>query len=251
MIRKIGAKLSSKPRAKPLSFSCRAKESEASDAPPSPRSFLTPRMRYPHGCRACWEPYRPGWFVLPRRKERIMATKTLSLLLVALLTCAAQPALTQGGGGGGGGAAAGGAGGGAAAGSAGGGAASSGNTGNAGGQAGPPSATSGNNAGSQARVPRSGDAGSQVGDNERFDQSVPPAASAYKRGIEASKNAPSAAPQGVFPSRNQAVPPPNARPNSGAGTTPNARTSSGTGTAPNGRPIGSVGSGPGSPEQPH
>ena len=60
-----------------------------------------------------------------------------------------------------------------------------------------------------------------------------------KRGIEASKNAPSAAPQGIFPSRNQAVPP------------PNARTSSGTGTAPNGRPIGSVGSGPGSPEQPH
>ena len=181
-------------------------------------------MRYPHGCLARWEPYRPGRLVLPRRKERIMATKTLSLLLVALLTCAAQPALTQGAGGG------------AAAGSAGGGAASSGNTGNA---------------GSQAGAPRSGDGGSQVGDNERFDQSVPPAASAYKRGIEASKNAPSAAPQGVFPSRNQAVPPPNAQPNSSAGMTPNARTSSGSGTAPNGRPIGSVGSGPGSPEQPH
>ena len=34
-------------------------------------------------------------------KERIMATKKLSLLLVALLTCASQPALTQGGGAGG------------------------------------------------------------------------------------------------------------------------------------------------------
>ena len=32
-----------------------------------------------------------------------MATKKLSLLLVAFLTCASQPALTQGGGGGGGG----------------------------------------------------------------------------------------------------------------------------------------------------
>jgi len=42
-----------------------------------------------------------------------MATKRLSLLLVALLTCASQPALTQGGGGGGAGS---GAGGGAAAG---------------------------------------------------------------------------------------------------------------------------------------
>jgi hypothetical protein len=40
-----------------------------------------------------------------------------------------------------------------------------------------------------------------------------------------------------FPSRYQAVPPPNSRP-IGSG-------------APNGRPIGSVGSGPGSPEQPH
>ena len=107
-------------------------------------------------------------------------------------------------------------------------------------------------AGSQAGAPtRSGDAGSQIGDNERFYQSVTPAASAYKRGIEASKNAPSAAPQGVFPSRHRAVPPPNAQPTPGAGTTPNARTSSGVGTTPNGRPIGSVGSGPGSPEQPH
>ena len=89
----------------------------------------------------------------------------------------------------GGGAAAGSAGGGAAAGSAGGGAASSGNVGNAGGQAGPPSTTSGNagsqvgppstrsgNAGSQVGAPRSGDASGQVGDKERFDHSVPPAA---------------------------------------------------------------------------
>jgi hypothetical protein len=69
---------------------------------------------------------------------------------------------------------------------------------------------------------------------------VTPGASAYKRGIEASKNAPSATPQGVFPSRDQ------------AGTAPNSRPiGSRVGTAPNGRPIGSVGSGPGSPEQPH
>ena len=156
-----------------------------------------------------------------------MATKKLSLLLVAFLTCASQPALTQGGGGGGAG---GGGAGGGAAGSVGGGTASSGNTGNAGGQAGPPSTTS-------------GDGGSQVGDNERFYQSVTPAASAYKQGVDA-KNAPSA-------SRYQAVPPPNARPNSDAGTTLNARPGSGIGTTPNGRPVGSAGSGPGSPEQPY
>ena len=188
----------------------------------------------------------PRRLVLPRGKEQIMATKKLSLLLVAFLTCASQPALTQGGGGGGGGGGAGGggAGGGAAAGSAGGGTASSGNTGNAGGQAGPPSTTSGD-AGGQVGAPiaRSGDASGQVGDNERFYQSVTPAASAYKQGVDA-KNAPSA-------SRYQAVPPPNARPNSDAGTTLNARPGSGIGTTPNGRPVGSAGSGPGSPEQPY
>jgi hypothetical protein len=90
-----------------------------------------------------------------------MATKKLSLLLVALLTCASQPALTQGGGAGSGGASSG---------------AASPGTGRAGGQVGAPSTTSGQ-------------------------KSVPPAASTNDRGTEASKNAPSAAAPGVSPDR--------------------------------------------------
>ena len=98
--------------------------------PPRCQSVTCANSAY---ARACWEPYRPRGFGLPRRKERIMATKKLSLLLVALLTCASQPALTQGGG----------AGGALRSGGASSGAASPGSAGRAGGQAGAPGATSG------------------------------------------------------------------------------------------------------------
>jgi hypothetical protein len=80
---------------------------------------------------------------------------------------------------------------------------------------------------------------------------VTPGASAHKRGIEASKNAPSATAGGALPSPYGVVPAPNSQLSPGVGTNPTSRSRSGVGTAPNGRPIGSVGSGPGSPEQPH
>jgi hypothetical protein len=147
-----------------------------------------------------------------------MPTKKLSLLLVALITCASQPALTQGGG-------AGGAGGGASSGAASSGTAGSsgnaGDSGNAGSRAGAPGAMSNDgNARGRAGAP-----GATSNGWERFDRPVPPAGSTDNRGTEA-ENAPSAAARGGSSGR------------------------VGVGTTPTGRPIGSVGSGPGSPEQP-
>jgi len=109
-----------------------------------------------------------------------MATKKLSLLLVALLTCVSQPALTQGGGPGSAGTSSGGA--------------SSGTAGRTGAQTGAPAATSGQ-------------------------KSVPPASSPNDRGTKASKNAPSADVQEVSPSRGAGTAP-NGRPIGSPGSGP-------------------------------
>ena len=121
-----------------------------------------------------------GWS--PRCKERIMATKKLSLLLVGLLTCVSQPALTQGGGAGSSGAGTGGTASGAA----------SPGTGRAGGQVGAPATTSGQKSGT-------------------------PATSTNNRGTDV--NAPSAASSGVSPGSGIGTAP-NGRPIGSVGSGP-------------------------------